>query len=111
MPDREGRDKGQAAKPQSFPETKPFESSVSAGWFLEATLELQRSFGRVEKAIENLEKAGDKYDKSLDDLRSSIEDKLEKQRKSISTLQKTVWGAMGGVGVIVWLIEHFLTHR
>ena len=107
MRDRPGdRDRGVAGNPSSFPETKPFETTATSTWILESILELQRSFGRVEKAVEGLEKSADKHESALSSLKTSVDDKFEKQRRSISALQKTVWTAVGGFGVVLLIVEH-----
>jgi hypothetical protein len=72
-----GESQGRTTTPEQFAETLPPEVAQGHSFSVQAIFELQRAFGRVEKAIEGLEA------------------KVEAQGKTLRTIERLVWIATG----------------
>jgi hypothetical protein len=79
--------------PPTFPDTIPAEAAGQHSFLLAAMFELRGSFGKVEKAVESLEKTvGD-------------------QAKSLDAIKKTLWVAAGVLTVATFLIVLIVEHN
>lgn len=93
MPSRGTRPDATTPDSQQPVTTPNFETVGQHSFLLQTMLELQRSFGRVEHAVEALEK------------------KVGDQAKSISVIERTLWIAAGVVMVASVLIGVLVQHN
>lgn len=83
MANRGGQDPSKTAPPERFAETLPPEVAPSHSFSVQAIFELQRAFGKIEHAVDSLDK------------------RVAEQGKTLRSIEKTVWLATGALGVIV----------
>jgi hypothetical protein len=65
-------DTPKSTTPERFAETIPPEVASNHSFSIQAIFELQRAFGKVERAVENLEKKADEQAKSLKNIERTI---------------------------------------
>ncbi len=86
MAERRGGDTSKPTTPDRFAETLPPEVANNHSFSIQAIFELQRSFGKVEQAVQNLEK------------------KADDQAATLKTIERTIFIATGAFVIVSAII-------